>query len=108
MNVWVALSPCGGDRPTPSLEVVPRRFDEILPVDGILTKHSVPLDLVAELVTETPSIVPEFEPGDGLLFDEHFLHRTYLTEGMTDIRYALECWFFAPSHAATEYVPLLV
>ena len=58
MNVWVALSPCGGDRPSPGLELVPRRFDEILPVVGIPTPHSVDFDLVDELTRELPTTIP--------------------------------------------------
>ncbi|MBX3285274.1 MAG: phytanoyl-CoA dioxygenase family protein [Actinobacteria bacterium] len=106
MNVWVALSPCGGDYPSPGLEVLPARLD-ILPVDGVMTKHSVSYDLVAELAEETPLVIPRFEPGDALLFDEHLLHRTHLTESMSEIRYALECWFFAPSNITSDYLPLL-
>lgn len=107
MNVWVALSPCGGDRPSPGLEIVPRRFDEILPVVGDPTPHSVDFDLVDELTRALPTVFPTFDPGDGLIFDERFLHRTHLTPHMTEIRYALECWFFAPSHQAPTYTPLL-
>lgn len=106
MNVWVALSPCGGDYPSPGLEVLPARLD-ILPVDGVMTKHSVSYDLVAELAETTPLVIPRFEPGDALLFDEHLLHRTHLTQAMSEIRYALECWFFAPSNITSDYVPLL-
>jgi hypothetical protein len=106
MNVWVALSPCGGDYPSPGLEVLPARLD-VLPVDGLMTKHSVSYDLVAELAETTPLVIPRFEPGDALLFDEHLLHRTHLTEAMSEIRYALECWFFAPSNITSDYVPLL-
>lgn len=106
MNVWVALSPCGGDYPSPGLEVLPARLD-VLPVDGLMTKHSVSYDLVAELAETTPLVIPRFEPGDALLFDEHLLHRTHLTEAMSEIRYALECWFFAPSNITSDYLPLL-
>jgi hypothetical protein len=108
MNIWVALTPCGGDLPTPGLEVVPRRMAEILPVDGVMSPHSIDYDLVDEIAAETPTIIPEFAPGDALVFDEHFLHRTHLPQEMTHPRYALECWFFAPSHHTTDYVPLLV
>ena len=108
MNIWVALSACGGDHPTPGLEVVPRRIEEILPVDGVMSPHSISYDLVDEIAAETPTVVPEFTPGDAMIFDEHFLHRTHLLEQMDYIRYALECWFFAPSHRATDYTPLLV
>jgi hypothetical protein len=107
MNVWVALSPCGGSYPSPGMEVIPRRFDEVLPVDGVMTKHSISYDLIAELAETCPTVIPAFEPGDAMLFDEHFVHRTHLAGGMTDIRYALECWFFAPSHLVSNYVPLL-
>lgn len=108
MNVWVALSPCGGDHPSPGLEVLPRRINEVLPVDGVMSTHSISYDLVDELAAEMPTVIPEFAAGDAIVFDERFLHRTHLTESMTEIRYALECWFFAPSHQATSYTPLLV
>lgn len=108
MNIWVALTACGGDLPTPGLEVVPRRMAEILPVDGVMSPHSIDYDLVGEIAAETPTITPAFAPGDALVFDEHFLHRTHLPEDMTHPRYALECWFFAPSHHTASYVPLLV
>jgi hypothetical protein len=108
MNVWLALSACGGpDSDRPALEVMPRRIDEILPVDGVMSPHSVSYDLVAELAADTPTTIPVFEPGDAILFDQHFLHRTHLSEQMTSIRYALECWFFAPSHQSPNYLPLL-
>lgn len=107
MNVWVALSPCGGEHPSPGLEILPTRLPGVLPVDGAMTKHSVSEDLVAELAVETPTVVPAFAPGDAIIFDEVLLHRTHLTAHMTDIRFALECWFFAPSHPASTYIPLL-
>lgn len=107
MNVWVALSPCGGDRPSPGLEILPTRLPDILPVDGVMSPHSVSYDLVAELAEDVPTVIPSFDPGDAIIFDEHLLHRTHLTEHMSEIRYALECWFFAPSHPASTYIPLL-
>ena len=108
MNVWIALLKCGGDFPSPGLQVAPFRLPEVLAVDGALTPHSISEDLVAEITREHPVIVPAFDPGDAMLFDERFLHRTYVNAEMTEDRYALECWFFAPSHSATSYVPLLV
>jgi len=108
MNVWVALSPCGGDRRTPSLEIVPRRLDEILVTEGGLVPHSIDPDLLARVAAETPPVLPVFDPGDGLLFDERLLHSTHFQENMTDGRYALECWLFAPSHRSSNYLPFLV
>lgn len=108
MNVWVAFTPCGGDLPTPGMEIVPRRFDEILEIDPAWSKHAIPFELMDEVLAKTPSVIPEFQPGDGMLFDERCVHRTHLPEGLTDPRYALECWFFAPSHQSSNYTPLLV
>ena len=60
------------------------------------------------MAADTPTICPEFAPGDALLFDERFLHRTHLSAEMTEDRYALECWFFAPSHPSSGYLSFLV
>jgi hypothetical protein len=108
MNVWVSLTRCGGDHPAPGLEVVPRRIGEILPTSDAIMPYAIPFELVDEIARDTPVIRPEFEPGDALMFDERFLHRTFLAGSMTEERYALECWFFAPSHHATNYLPLVV
>jgi hypothetical protein len=108
INVWVALSRCGGDYPSPGLEVLPRRLEEILPIEGTLSPHAIYFDIVDALAADTPTICPEFAPGDALMFDERFLHRTHTHRLMTEDRYALECWFFAPSHRSTGYLPLLV
>jgi hypothetical protein len=108
MNVWVALSRCGGDYPAPGMEVIPRRMDEILPVQERPTPYAISVDVVREIASETPAIRPEFAPGDAIMFDERFLHRTYLDHFMSEPRYAVECWFFAPSHSASGYLPFLV
>jgi hypothetical protein len=108
MNVWVALTPCGGDLPTPGMEIIPRRVDEILEIDPAWSKHAIPFELMDEVMAKTPSVIPEFGPGDGMLFDERCVHRTHLPEVLTDPRYALECWFFAPSHHSSNYTPVLV
>jgi hypothetical protein len=36
------------------------------------------------------------------------LHRTGRSDGMTRPRWAIESWFFAPSHYPPAQVPLLV
>lgn len=107
MNVWVALSPCGGTRPSPGLEILPQRLEAIVPPDGILSPISIAQEEVDQLAREHATVVPSFDPGDALLFDERLLHRTHLAPGMTDVRYALECWFFAPSTVTESYTPLL-
>lgn len=108
VNVWVALSPCGVD--AASLDVVPRRLDYIVPTgtDGAVFDWSVS-DMSAELAADGHPIVrPVFEPGDAILFDEMFLHRTGAGPGLTKPRYAVEMWFFAPSTYPMAQIPLLL
>ncbi|NND66331.1 MAG: hypothetical protein HKN19_01975 [Halioglobus sp.] len=45
-------------------------------------------------------------PGDAVLFDELALHRTGVSPSMTETRYAIEMWFFAPSMFPRDEVPL--
>lgn len=108
VNVWVALTACGGDRPVPGLEIVPRRVDRVLPSDGAeLANYSLSGWTVHDLLDGDETLVPEFDEGDAILFDELFLHRSHLTPDMTERRYALENWMFAPSSSAGGYDMLL-
>jgi hypothetical protein len=107
LNLWLALSPCGVD--APGLDIVPQRFDEILPTgtEGALFDWSVSPQVVEDAAGGPDAIVsPEFEPGDALLFDHMFLHRTGIKPGMTRERWAIESWFFAPSSYPDGQIPL--
>ena len=108
MNVWTALSHCGGSHPASGLELIPRRCEDIFSIDQSLGKVSISFEMIEDMKKEFPAATPEFAPGDALFFDEHLLHRTHLEPGLSAVRYALECWFFAPSHAPPNYVPFLV
>lgn len=108
INVWIALSDCGGDRPTPGLEVVPARMEEVLPTDGELGPVAISAQTVRAATGGIATCRPEFAAGDALVFDERFLHRTHFAPGMTTDRYALECWMFAVDHFPPTYLPLLV
>jgi hypothetical protein len=107
LNLWLALSACGTD--APGLEIVPRRFDDVLATgtDGALFDWSVSPALV-EQVAGGPDVAlrPEFSPGDALLFDHLFLHRTGVAPGMTHERWAIETWFFAPSTYPDGQIPI--
>jgi hypothetical protein len=96
VNVWICLSHCGRD--APGLDIVPRRLDHIVETgtEGANFKWSVAPDK-AEEVSGGSVLRPVFEPGDVLLFDQFFLHRTANDPKMTKPRYAIETWFFAPS-----------
>ena len=107
LNLWLALSPCGGD--APGLDIVPQRFDEILPTgtEGAIFDWSPSPQVVEDAVGGPDAIVsPEFGPGDALLFDHMFLHRTGIAPGMTRERWAIESWFFAPSSYPDGLIPL--
>lgn len=108
LNVWIALTDCGGDHLTPGLAIVPRRVDELLERDGNFGTASISHERVLATAGDTPPITPEFKAGDALVFDQMMVHRTHLFPGMELPRYALECWMFAPAHAAEEYVPLVI
>jgi len=109
LNVWLALSPCGGNHPSPGLDLVPKRFDAILPTgtDGALFDWSVGHGLALRESIDAPIIRPEFLAGDALLFDDLFLHRTALEPDMTDERYAIESWFFAGSQYPGDSTPVV-
>ena len=111
LNVWVACTPCGGDRPAPGLEVVPARIEDILEAGddqgGRASINGYAVHYVAKTLG-APVVRPAFDPGDALFFDERMAHRTYLAEHMTQERLAVECWFFSPAHPNSEYLSLLV
>ncbi len=110
-NCWVALSANGpADHDLAGLDIVPERIDHIMETggEGTAMTHQVS-DKHARTVAGTAGVLrPPFEPGDALLFDELFLHRTGTSPGMTGERLAIESWFFAGSHSPTDYATLAV
>jgi hypothetical protein len=109
LNVWLALSNCGGDADARGLDFVPRRLDGVLNTE---TSDSIfdwtVSESTAERVADGNIASPEFAPGDALLFDELLLHRTGALGGRTRDRYAIESWFFAPSSYPDGHVPVIV
>jgi hypothetical protein len=106
LNLWLSLSRCGDE--APGLDIVPRRLDQLVATDteGTQLRNQVS-DEIAERAADGVGIVrPIFEPGDALLFDELFLHKTGSEPAMPKPRYALESWFFGPSAFPMRYSPL--
>jgi hypothetical protein len=97
VNVWVALTRCGGDSLAPGLEFLPGRTDEYLSVgvEGASVHFSIADHFVEERGLQ--AFNPVFEPGDALLLNEWTPHRTGSREGLTDARHAIEAWFFSPT-----------
>jgi hypothetical protein len=107
VNVWMALSHCGRD--APGLDIVPARLDHIVETgtEGATFPWAVGPGVVERVAADTPVIRPIFEPGDVLVFDDLFLHRTAVDSAMTQERYAIETWFFAPSVYPGGQIPLV-
>ena len=108
LNVWIALSPCGND--APSLDVVPKRLNGIVETgtEGALFDWSVGEPVVERLLGGHEPVRPHFEAGDAMLFDDLFLHRTGVSPAMTQDRYTVEAWFFAPSTYPHDQIPIVV
>lgn len=108
VNVWLSLSHCGED--ASGLEVLPRRLTHVLPTGshGANFDWSVGPGMVALAGDEVGPVSPVFAPGDAMLFDHFFLHRTGIPAGITRDRYAIESWFFAPSAYPAQQVPLWI
>ena len=106
LNLWLALGDCGTD--APGLDLVPRRFDEVLPsgTEGAMFDWSVAPDVVERSAGSVGIVRPEFRAGDALLFDHLFLHSTAVEPTMTRERHAMETWFFAPSAYPDGQIPL--
>jgi Phytanoyl-CoA dioxygenase (PhyH) len=106
VNVWLTLTHCG-DR-APGLDVVPTRIDEILETgtNGAIFDWSVGSGTLEKVIDPSRVIRPIFEAGDALLFDQRCLHRTAVDAAMTQSRYAVESWFFAPSRYPHDQVPV--
>jgi hypothetical protein len=108
LNVWLALS--HGGRDAPGLDILPRRLGSIVETgtEGAIFPWAVAPAKVEEAAEGTPVCRPIFEPGDALLFDELFLHRTACEPEMTRERYAIETWLFAPSVYPDKQIPFVV
>lgn len=106
VNVWTALSPCGVD--ASGLEVLPCRVPRVLRTGshGACFDWSIGPGIVTEAAGGVATTSPVFEPGDALLFDHFFVHRTSVPAAITKDRYAIESWFFAPSAYPADQVPL--
>jgi hypothetical protein len=108
LNLWLALSRCGDV--APGLDIVPRRLDELVTT----ATEDAPLDYVAsqrvaeDVAGDAAIERPIFEPGDALLFDELFLHKTGSDPSMPEPRYAIENWFFGGSGFPRQYSPIAV
>jgi hypothetical protein len=108
LNLWLSLSQCGDD--APGLDIVPKRIDEFVTTqtDEALLDYMISQRMAEDAAGETGILRPIFEPGDALLFDDVFLHKTGSDPDMPNCRYAIENWFFGGSGFPQEYAPIAV
>lgn len=105
VNVWLALTDCGED--APGLDLVPQRLELLeTGTEGAQFDWSVGPGVVERVAADSGVVRPIFQAGDALLFDDRHLHRTGVSPDMTIERYAIETWFFAPSHYPHPQIPI--
>src|SRR5699024_11640061 len=88
-----------GNTDTPGIELVPVRLDDIVATgtENATLAWTVSPQFVSREFTDPAPVRPLFAPGDAVFFDHFNLHRTTCSSDMMQTRYAIECWFFAPS-----------
>jgi hypothetical protein len=105
LNLWLSLSHCGDT--APGLDVVPRRLDFVrTQTEEAMLDYQVSQLAAEQAAGDRPILRPIFEPGDALLFDEMFLHKTGSDPSMPHPRYAVESWFFGASGFPRDYAPV--
>ena len=108
MNLWIALTDCGVD--APSMFMIPKRLNHIVPTgtEGALFDWSVSQQMINEVCGDEGPTHLQFKAGDAIIFDEMNMHRTSTLPEMTKNRFAVECWFFAPSCYPMDQLPILL
>ncbi len=108
LNLWLSLSRCGDE--APGLDVVPRRIDHhvVTETDEAMFDNMVSQRVAEQEAGDAGIVRPIFEPGDAMLFDELFLHKTGSDPAMSKPRFAIENWFFGASGFPADYAPLSV
>jgi hypothetical protein len=109
VNLWIALSDCGGGASAPGIDIVPGNQREIheTGTQGAAFDWTVGQGIVDSLAKRDPIQRPRFSPGDAIFFDHYNLHRTAFGTEDRNNRYAVESWFFAGSKAPVKQQPLL-
>lgn len=109
VNLWIALTDCGGDADAPGMDIVASGDRAICETgtEGAPFDWTVGQGIVDKLGDDTPVVCPRFEPGDAIFFDHFNLHRTSFGTDHVNNRYALENWFFAASRAPSKQMPVI-
>jgi len=109
VNLWMALTECGAGTNSPGMDLVPKRLTRVVDtgVDGAIFDWSVSEETVLKKFKGTPPVRPHFNAGDAIFFDHFNLHATSYSRDFTDVRYAIETWFFALDSYADNQSPII-
>ena len=108
LNLWVTLSDCG--QQASGLDMLDMRLDEVVTTGapGAHFDWDVSPQTVEEIRGDAEVLSPDFQAGDAVFFDQFLLHRTGVKPRISEVRYALESWFFTPWSKPDRYEGMLV
>lgn len=109
VNIWIALTDCGGDLDVPGLDLVPRRIDRLLPggTHGAVYHQAIGHAVVEEAAGDAGWTRPFFAAGDAIVFDQLFVHSTDKRQELGGVRHAIESWWFSPVTFPDNQIPVL-
>ena len=108
LNLWIAVTDCGAEAPT--MEFVATRLNHIVETGtgDAPYQWAVGDDVARSVAGPNSTVRPHFQAGDAIFFDQMNLHTTSGGPTMTKTRYAVESWWFAPSHYPPTTLPVMV
>lgn len=95
INCWVPLVHCGEKYLVPTLELVTKGLDSMLPLsplqeDVVLNYINIDSDLIKERFSHDLFWTPDALKGDIILFKHTTIHRSHLTPAMQQERFSME------------------
>jgi len=107
LNLWVALSNCGGDgREGPGMDILPMRLQSEFEKGSGILDWTVAEGAVVDKYGREGIVAPKFNRGDGFFFDHLLVHRTQHVPDCAHNRYAIETWFFDSVNFPKNQIPL--
>jgi hypothetical protein len=110
VNLWVALSDCGADTDKMGLDIIPGPRHELAEIGthDAIDERAISQFVAEELASKSgrPIYRPFFGVGDGILFDQFFIHRSD-PRPLEVERYAIESWFFTAADYPRHLIPVV-
>jgi hypothetical protein len=106
LNVWVALSDCGGDSDAPGMDFLPVRLKSDFEKGTGSMNWTVAESAVHDVYGQQAVVAPRFNRGDALFFDHFLVHRTQHVADCARNRYAVETWFFDSVNFPKNQIPV--